>query len=109
MEPTLEDKGVFFVNKTNWKKNRLKKGDVVIATSPIDKHTLICKRVLYMEGDVVFAEINGTNNLIPKNQVWVEGDNKANSFDSRNHGPIDRCLIQGVALFKLYPEFKWLN
>lgn len=108
MEPTLEDRGVFFVNKTNWRRNRLKRGDVVIALSPLDRHTLLCKRVLHMEADKLYVDRYDQTITVPKNQVWIEGDNKDNSFDSRHHGPIDKELVHGVALFKLYPEFKWL-
>ena len=108
MEPTIEDTAVFFVNKTEWRKSMLKRGDVVIATSPVEKETQICKRVVHMQHDSFFADRLGQDVVIPQNQVWVEGDNKGNSYDSRHHGPIDKWLVKGVAICKIYPNFKWL-
>lgn len=109
MEPTLENNTVFFVNKTTYRKSKLRRGDVIIATSPIDKETLICKRITHTEGEEVGGELfGGEKFVVPKNQVWVEGDNKNHSYDSRAHGPIDKVLVQGVVLFKIYPSFQWM-
>lgn len=108
MEPTIEDQGVFLVNKTEWRKRRLSKGDVVVATSPVDRHTQVCKRVVYSQGESFFAERLGRTVTVPSNQVWIEGDNKNNSYDSRHHGPIDKWLVKGVAICKIYPSFRWL-
>jgi hypothetical protein len=37
--------------------------------------------------------------------LWVEGDNRANSYDSRNpqHGAITKNLLVGVAEYVLWP------
>lgn len=51
----------------------------------------ICKRVIYLPGDYV----EGFNIKIPNNHVWVEGDNKNESFDSRHYGPIPIQLLSG--------------
>ncbi len=109
MEPTLQDNGVFLVDKREIRLRQLKKNDVIIATSPVDRETLVCKRVIYAPGDTFYVERAGQNFTVPSNQYWIEGDNKNNSYDSRAHGPVDKWLIKGVAICKIYPTFSWLT
>jgi len=40
---------------------------------------------------------------IPPGQVWVMGDNRSNSKDSRYFGPISQSLIVGRAFFRVWP------
>lgn len=42
------------------------------------------------------------------NKIWLEGDNKENSYDSRNYGLFDRNNIKGKAIFDI-TQFKSLN
>ena len=109
MEPTIEDNGVFLVDRRQSRLKSLKKNDVIIATSPIDRDVLICKRVKHVDGDTFSVGVSGESYTIQPNQVWVEGDNKNHSYDSRSHGPIDKWLVKGVAICKIYPSFAWLS
>lgn len=43
---------------------------------------------------------------IPEGYVWVMGDNRGNSSDSRVIGPIDVSTISGVANFRYWPIFR---
>ena len=40
---------------------------------------------------------------IPNGQVWLEGDNKKESLDSRHFGTVPIGLLQGVVIFSLNP------
>ena len=40
---------------------------------------------------------------IPKGHVWIEGDNKRVSNDSRNFGPIPLGLIHGTVEARIWP------
>ena len=99
MEPTLQDSSMIIVDKLFYKYRGIRRGDVIIAQSMVNPAMDICKRVALMEGEMTHE----TNLKIPKNHIWIEGDNKHNSYDSRHHGPIPLCLVKGRVLFSLYP------
>lgn len=100
MEPTLEDSSLIIVDKFFYKFRGLRTGDVIIAQSMVNPDIDICKRIVGFEGD---QRYNMSFAVVPKNHIWVEGDNKANSFDSRHHGPIPKSLVKGRVIFSLYP------
>ena len=50
---------------------------------------------------------NGKVVEVSKNNVWVEGDNKYNSLDSRIFGAIHKKLINGRIFLQIYPSLKW--
>lgn len=133
MEPTIASKGeILLIDKiTPWlplakgdlgSKDQMlgiKRGDVVIVTSPNDADKLICKRVKAIEGDIVFGDsikstilyYLGLGNYIsiPKGHLWLQGDNEKNSKDSRTFGPIPFALIRGRAVCKIWPPSQFLN
>ncbi|OMJ75797.1 hypothetical protein SteCoe_24976 [Stentor coeruleus] len=74
--------------------------DIVLAKSPMKLGSLLCKRIMGVAGDIIVHE--GTEYLIPEGHVWIEGDNKSQSFDSRNFGPIPLSLLDGRIIIKLW-------
>ncbi|NXU51847.1 IMP1L protease, partial [Turnix velox] len=83
------------------------RGDIVIAKSPNDPKSNICKRVIGLEGDKVCtsspSDFLKSHSYVPKGHVWLEGDNLRNSTDSRCYGPVPYGLIRGRICFKIWP------
>jgi len=87
--------------------------------------TAFIKRVIGLEGDTITINNNGeiyndgelikidniyTNNhtkenvySVPENSIFVLGDNRANSIDSRVYGFVSVDQIIGKAIYKIYP------
>eukprot|EP00743_Colponemidia_sp_Colp-15_P009129 GILK01009959.1.p1 GENE.GILK01009959.1~~GILK01009959.1.p1 ORF type:complete len:167 (-),score=13.55 GILK01009959.1:126-626(-) len=111
MLPTLNLAGdIVLVDKLTprWRKYRF--GEVVLAKSPRDVGHTVCKRILGMPGDRVFVPANelsteGTYIQVPAGHVWLEGDNPDNSMDSRHYGPVPQALLQGRAVYRIWPIF----
>lgn len=118
MLPTFESYGnIVFVEKLTsnkfikkiMKKNteNYKRGEIVCVINPLNHDMKLCKRIIHIEGDEVKLR-NGNTEIIPPNHVWVEGDNKDNSMDSRRFGAIPKQLVIGRVPFLLWPKFKFL-
>jgi signal peptidase I len=132
MHPTLQNGDRVLVNRLAYKAHDIRRGDVIVfdkpATHLLDKDTPahLIKRVIGLPGDTIVARdgivyIDGrrlrepylpsgtlTENLntsvtIPAGHVWVMGDNRMNSTDSRIFGAIDVKLVVGRAFARIWP------
>ena len=67
--------------------------------SPEEPCSLLMKRIVALPGDFVVAR-KGRRDLVqvPAGHLWVEGDNKDNSNDSNNFGPVAAGLLEGVPI-----------
>jgi signal peptidase I len=117
-----------FINKRLFELAKPKKGDIIIFPSPEDPDKDLIKRVVAVEGDLIEERdkqifINGKpmdepyaqhtdaslldprDNfrpyLVPKGKLFVMGDNRDQSYDSRFWGCVDTKHIKGKA-FVLY-------
>jgi signal peptidase I len=128
MAPTLKINDRVLVNKLSYDLHDVNRGDLIVFVSPpnegSDTKDLI-KRVVGLPGETVESRdgrmvINGQvldepylddgvqtgaleKTTIPPNHVWVMGDNRSNSRDSRFFGAIPESLIIGRAFVRVWP------
>lgn len=82
----------------------LSRGDIVMFHSPTDPERLLTKRVVGVQGDTVYPRDPNyprSQAQIPRNHLWVEGDNEFHLVDLNKFGPISQALVVGkvVAIF----------
>jgi signal peptidase I len=95
MYPTFKDGDFVFVKKIFCHTNR---EDMIAYIKPTDQKIAI-KRIKKIVSDEVYYK--GEEIAIPKSHVWVIGDNRGNSIDSRDYGPIALGLVIGNPIFKI--------
>jgi signal peptidase I len=123
MEPSLHDGQFVVVNRLAYRWNELQRGDIIVFHFPPDPSRRFIKRVIGLPGDVVsihdgqvyanglsltepyLAEeplYHGEWRLTPS-EVFVLGDNRNNSSDSQNWGPLPVDEIIGKAILVYWP------
>jgi signal peptidase I len=129
MFPTLAIDDRVLVNKLSYDLHDVNRGDLVVFERPASEADSdikdLIKRVVAVEGDTVGslggqlvvngepqdepyvatgAETSGVDaQTIPPGYVFVMGDNREDSRDSRFFGPLDEELIIGRAFVKVWP------
>jgi len=122
MNPTFENKDIAISSIISYRNHKPKRGDIIIAQSD-QLHEKIIKRVIGVEGDtievkdgVVFLnnkkikesyikeKIEGTveKTTVEKNHVYVMGDNRNDSADSRVLGAFPLDEIKGKVVLELW-------
>ncbi|XP_074129034.1 mitochondrial inner membrane protease subunit 1 isoform X2 [Sminthopsis crassicaudata] len=107
MEPTIQNSDIVFAENLSRHFYAIQRGDIIIAKSPSDPKSNICKRVIGLEGDKIFthspSDYLKSHSYVPRGHVWLEGDNLQNSTDSRFYGPVPYGLIRGRICLKIWP------
>ncbi|MCU1430420.1 MAG: signal peptidase [Actinomycetia bacterium] len=128
MVPTLKRHDRVLVNKLSYKLHAVHRGDIVVFKKPpkesLDIKDLV-KRVVGLPGETVEAHdnhvyVNGKQlkesylpvgtvqrafspQTVPRDSIWVMGDNREGSEDSRVFGPIKKSSIVGRVFVRIWP------
>jgi len=126
MFPTLQINDRVLVNKFIYRFTEPERGDIVVFESVDDPDADLIKRVVGLPGDEIVLRngelfLNGEpqkepytnknlpdpNSLartaVPKGHVFVMGDNRGISQDSRAFGPLPKENIEGEAFLRFWP------
>ena len=131
MEPTFYSGDYIFTSKVTYKFRTLNRGDVVVFKSPKNPDIEYIKRITGLPGDKVRIAtsnvyVNGVlinepyisdktslwdggyvkendELTIPSDEIFVMGDNRPRSSDSREFGPVKIDSIIGQVFFRYFP------
>ena len=127
MEPTLHNGEFVIVNKLAYRLGNPNHGDVIIFHPPREPDQEYIKRIIGLPGDrirIVNGQVYVNDELIeepyiaaapryqsewrvPESSLFVLGDNRNNSSDSHNWGPVPMDYVIGKALFVYWPPESW--
>ena len=129
MLPTLAPGDVVLVSQSGASLPDLERGDLVTFASPADGDRAL-KRVVGLPGDRVVVKdavlyvddrpvaepyvdherIDGYYSRtysVPPGSFFVMGDNRGNSTDSRDYGPVPEASLQARVLLRVWPPVRW--
>jgi signal peptidase I len=128
MVPTLQKDDRVLVNKLSYKLHDIHRGDIVVFEKPKEEASNIkdlVKRVIGLPGETVegrdghvyindkllkepyLPEGTVTSNFsaitVEPNALWVMGDNRSQSRDSRFFGTIGQSTVVGRVFLRIWP------
>mgnify|MGYP001603292414 CR=1 FL=1 len=127
MEPNFSNGNYLIVDELTYRFREPERGEVVVFRYPKDPSTYFIKRIIGLPGDKITirggkvtvttptgeviaipGDTNGVLDLtVSKDQYFVLGDNRYNSFDSRNWGPVPKSDLVGIARLRVFPVNKF--
>ena len=127
MRPTLEDGEFVLVSKVSYQLGEINRGDIIVFDFPLNPDEELIKRVIGLPGDKVVVEngkvsVNGkvldepyiaqTPNYsgkwkVAEGEVFVLGDNRNNSNDSKDWGLLPQENVVGKAILIYWPPALW--
>jgi len=134
MEPSFISGDYIFTSKVTYKFRPINRGDVVVFKSPKNADIEYIKRIVGLPGDKIMIKdsevyVNGTKltenyiaaktNLweggfskdgepitVPDGDIFVMGDNRPRSSDSREFGPVPESSVIGQVFYRYFPTNK---
>ncbi len=130
MEPALKVGDKVIINKIAYKFASIKRGDIVAFHSLLEDRDLVKRAIAiegdeititsegeifingekitedYLQADQIISYINQTV-VIGEDEIFVMGDNRNNSFDSRFFGTIPESEIFGEFMVVYWPPSRW--
>jgi signal peptidase I, bacterial type len=123
MNDTFHNKDLVLMYKWKYQPQR---GDVVVIDKENPFNDRLFKRLIAVEGDHLVMQdgkvfVNGEevdeyylsqenqnmntelDIMIPDGQIFIMGDNRMSSLDSRSFGPIDKSTVMGKIIIRIYP------
>jgi len=127
MEPSLHSGEFVIVNRLAYKFGEPEHGDVVVFHFPGDPDQEYIKRIIGLPGDrvrvmegAVYVNDQAIDEpyiaalpkyqgswTVPGDGIFVLGDNRNNSSDSHNFGPVPMENLIGEAFFIYWPPTNW--
>lgn len=128
MQPTLNPGDFVAVNKLSYQLSTIHRGDIIVFRFPpapdqepyikrviglpgekirIDNGKVFVNGALVRENYITEKTMQGGNWQIPEDAVFVMGDNRNNSSDSRVWGMVPLKNIIGKGVFVYWPPNKW--
>ncbi|MDP3881247.1 MAG: signal peptidase I [bacterium] len=131
MEPTFDNGNYLLIDEATYYFRKPQRGEVTVFKYPGDPSSFFIKRIIALPGERVVIE-NGQVQIAPdssaplqaidedyidssvftsgvaditlgENEYFVLGDNRSNSFDSRNWGALNEDDIVGLVRLKIFP------
>jgi signal peptidase I len=128
MLPSLHDGEFTIVNQLIYRLHPPQRGDIIVFRSPVEEGEDYIKRVVALPGETLSIEsgwviVKGlklnepyvlnapdhsfSQTTVPPDHLFVLGDNRQNSSDSRNYDAIPYSSILGKASFVIWPPHDW--
>lgn len=129
MDPTFQSGDYLIVDKLSYRLHEPKRNTVVVFHYPNDPSKSFIKRIIALPGDTIIEKDNEVTIInqehpdgfkidqsyvvhelsanfkitLKQDEYFVMGDNRAESFDSRSWGPLNRKFISGKPVVRLLP------
>jgi len=127
MRETLKPGDYVVVNKIVYKFDDIQRGDIIVFQPPFQSPEPYIKRVIGLPGDSIVVDANGISInyqriaepyvlreagktgewIVPPGKIFVMGDNRGNSSDSRAWGMLPIENVMGKAEFVYWPPSQW--
>lgn len=127
MRPTLEDGEFVLVSKLSYKFGEFSRGDIIVFHFPLNPDEELVKRIIGVPGDKIAVQnnqvfVNGQKLdepyiaqaplysgewTVPADKLFVLGDNRNNSNDSKDWGLLPQESVVGKAILIYWPPPMW--